>query len=116
PNTAFITRPSPSNASSISRRRWFSRRGPTRKPRRAGFPARRNGDRTSSRSIFASAAANIPMAGRRVARITVSTATVEFRPNGSGTRMIYTEQIVFLDGVDNLAGRREGTEAAIDYL
>ena len=48
--------------------------------------------------------------------ITVSTATVEFRPNGSGTRMIYTEQIVFLDGVDNLAGRREGTEAAIDNL
>ncbi len=48
--------------------------------------------------------------------ITVSTATVEFRPNGPGTRMIYTEQIVFLDGVDNLAGRREGTEAMLDNL
>lgn len=48
--------------------------------------------------------------------ITVSTTTVEFRPNGSGTRMIYTEQIVFLDGVDNLAGRREGTEALIENL
>lgn len=48
--------------------------------------------------------------------ITVSTATVEFRPNGSGTRMIFTEQIVFLDGVDNLAGRREGTEAMVDNL
>lgn len=48
--------------------------------------------------------------------ITISTTTVEFRPNGAGTRMIYTEQIVFLDGVDNLAGRREGTEAVIDNL
>lgn len=48
--------------------------------------------------------------------ITVSTATVEFRPHGPGTRMIYTEQIVFLDGVDNLAGRREGTEALMDNL
>jgi len=48
--------------------------------------------------------------------ITVSTATIEFRPNGSGTRLIYTEQIVFLDGADNLPGRREGTEAMIDNL
>ncbi len=48
--------------------------------------------------------------------ITVTTATVEFRRNGSGTRMIFTEQIVFLDGVDNLAGRREGTEAMVDNL
>jgi uncharacterized protein YndB with AHSA1/START domain len=48
--------------------------------------------------------------------ITVSTATVEFRPQGPGTRMIYTEQIIFLDGVDNLAGRREGTEALLDNL
>jgi hypothetical protein len=28
--------------------------------------------------------------------------------------MIYTEQIVFIDGGDDLAGRREGTEALFD--
>jgi uncharacterized protein YndB with AHSA1/START domain len=48
--------------------------------------------------------------------ITVSTATVEFQPEGPGTRMIYTEQIVFIDGGDDLAGRREGTEALLDNL
>jgi uncharacterized protein YndB with AHSA1/START domain len=48
--------------------------------------------------------------------ITVSTATVEFRPDGAATRLIYTEQIVFLDGADNLAQRREGTEAMLDNL
>ncbi len=49
-------------------------------------------------------------------RITVSLATVEFKPLGTGTRMIFTEQIVFLDGSDHLDGRKEGTEAMLDNL
>jgi uncharacterized protein YndB with AHSA1/START domain len=49
-------------------------------------------------------------------RITVSLATVEFKPAGAGTRMIFTEQIVFLDGFDHLPERKEGTEAMLDNL
>ncbi len=49
-------------------------------------------------------------------RITVSLATVEFKPAGAGTRMIFSEQIVFLDGIDHLPERKEGTEAMLDNL
>ncbi len=49
-------------------------------------------------------------------RITVSLATVEFKAVGTGTRMVFTEQIVFLDGVDHLDARKEGTEAMLDNL
>ena len=38
-------------------------------------------------------------------RISVSLATVEFKPAGSGTRLIFTEQGVFLDGYDDADGR-----------
>jgi uncharacterized protein YndB with AHSA1/START domain len=41
-------------------------------------------------------------------RISVSLATVEFFPVGEGTRVIYTEQAAFLDGLDNPRSRREG--------
>src|SRR6266571_98943 len=39
-------------------------------------------------------------------RISVSLATVELKPTGAGTRLIFTEQAVFLDGHDD-AGSRE---------
>ena len=37
-------------------------------------------------------------------------------PGGAGTRLIFTEQAAFLDGYNDLAGREEGTRAALDNL
>ena len=44
------------------------------------------------------------------ARISVSLATIELHPAGKGTRMVVTEQGVFLDGLDQPAQRKHGTE------
>src|SRR3954471_16959333 len=44
------------------------------------------------------------------APISVSLSTIELQPAGSGTRMIFTEQGVFLDRYDGVADRRRGTE------
>jgi uncharacterized protein YndB with AHSA1/START domain len=49
-------------------------------------------------------------------RISVSLATVEFKPQGTGTKLIFTEQGVFLDGYDNPAGREHGTREALNAL
>ena len=49
-------------------------------------------------------------------RISVSLATIEFKPAGRGTTLIYTEQGVFLDGYDDPAGREHGTRALLDKL
>jgi len=49
-------------------------------------------------------------------RISVSLATVELKPEGAGTRLVYTEQGVFLDGFDQPAQREEGTAALLDQL
>ena len=50
------------------------------------------------------------------ARISVSLATVEFKPAGAGTRLIFTEQAVFLDAIDSPAEREHGTQALLDNL
>jgi uncharacterized protein YndB with AHSA1/START domain len=49
-------------------------------------------------------------------RISVSLATVEFRPDGKGTRLTFTEQGAFLDGHDNVRQRELGTQALLDSL
>ncbi len=49
-------------------------------------------------------------------RICVSLGTTEFRANGSGTRLVYTEQGVFLDGFDDADGRERGTKELFDQL
>jgi len=49
-------------------------------------------------------------------RISVSLATIELKPAGAGTRLIYTEQGAFLDGYDDPAGREHGTRALLDNL
>ena len=49
-------------------------------------------------------------------RISVSLATVELEPAGAGTRLIFTEQAVFLDGADTPAEREQGTRALLDNL
>jgi len=43
-------------------------------------------------------------------RISVSLATVAFASAAGGTRMVFTEQVVFLDGFQDGGGRRHGTE------
>lgn len=49
-------------------------------------------------------------------RISVSLATLEFTPDGEGTRLTLTEQGAFLDGFDNVDQRKEGTEWLLDNL
>lgn len=49
-------------------------------------------------------------------RTSVSLATVEFKPTGAGTRLIYTEQGAFLDGHDNAGERERGTRGLLDAL
>ena len=49
-------------------------------------------------------------------KISVSLATVELKPEGKGTRLIFTEQVTFLDGYDDPAGREEGTRIGLDNL
>jgi len=49
-------------------------------------------------------------------RISVSLATVELKPAGDGTLLIFTEQAVFLDGYDSPAEREEGTRMGLANL
>ena len=49
-------------------------------------------------------------------RISVSLATLEFAPEGDGTRLKLTEQGAFLDGFDNVDQRKAGTEWLLDNL
>jgi hypothetical protein len=50
------------------------------------------------------------------ARISVSVATVEFLAKDAGTRLILTEQGVFLDGGDTPEQREHGTIELLDKL
>ncbi len=50
------------------------------------------------------------------ARISVSLATVELKPAGEGTRLIFTEQGAFLDGLDTPEQREQGTGGLFDAL
>jgi uncharacterized protein YndB with AHSA1/START domain len=49
-------------------------------------------------------------------RISVSLATVEFHVEGAGTRLVFTEQGVFLDGYDDAGRREKGTQGLLDKL
>jgi len=49
-------------------------------------------------------------------RVSVSLATVELKLAKSGTRMIFTEQAVFLDGIDSPAAREQVTRDLLDNL
>jgi uncharacterized protein YndB with AHSA1/START domain len=48
--------------------------------------------------------------------ISCSLATVELLSAGRGTRMIYTEQAAFLDGLDSADVRRQGWKINLDKL
>ncbi|OAS15764.1 SRPBCC family protein [Paenibacillus oryzisoli] len=49
-------------------------------------------------------------------RISISVTTVEFKPEGTGTKLIFTEQGIFLDGHDTPALREHGTKEMLDNL
>jgi uncharacterized protein YndB with AHSA1/START domain len=49
-------------------------------------------------------------------RISVSVATLEFKKAGSGTRMVYTEQAVYFDGLDTAKQREIGCTEIMDAL
>lgn len=48
--------------------------------------------------------------------ISCSLATIELKPQGSGTRLIFTEQAAFLDGYDDAGSREQGTKGLLDQL
>ncbi len=49
-------------------------------------------------------------------RISVSLATVELKRVGSGTKLIFTEQAIFLDDFDDAGGREHGSNWLMDKL
>lgn len=50
------------------------------------------------------------------ARISVSLGTVELKPAGAGTRLTYTEQGAYLDGLDTPSQREQGSGSLLDAL
>jgi uncharacterized protein YndB with AHSA1/START domain len=46
----------------------------------------------------------------------VSLASVEFRPAASGTKLVFTEAVAFLDGTKSAEGRKHGTAAHLDRI
>jgi uncharacterized protein YndB with AHSA1/START domain len=49
-------------------------------------------------------------------RTSASLVTVEFTPGGRGTRMVFTEQAVFLDGYNDREERIHGTNEGFDRM
>lgn len=49
-------------------------------------------------------------------RLSVSLVTVEFSAHKRGTRMVYTEQLSYLDGHEDRTQRLHGTEEGLDRL
>ena len=49
-------------------------------------------------------------------RISVSLATMEFKPNGAGTTFVLSEQGIFLDGYDDAGEREQGSRILLDQL
>jgi uncharacterized protein YndB with AHSA1/START domain len=49
-------------------------------------------------------------------RISVSLGTVQLKPDGDGTRLTYTEQGAYLDGLDTPEQRQQGTGGLFDAL
>jgi uncharacterized protein YndB with AHSA1/START domain len=48
--------------------------------------------------------------------LSVSVTTIEFAPEGAGTKLTFTEQAAFLDGHEDPSLREEGTREALNAL
>ena len=66
--------------------------------------------RADARIVFAY---DVTIAGRK---LSVSLVTVEFHATAGGTDMVYTEQVAYLDGHDDLEQRILGTGEGLDRL
>jgi uncharacterized protein YndB with AHSA1/START domain len=49
-------------------------------------------------------------------RISVSLSTIELRPDGEGTKLVFTEHVTFLDGHEQPGPREEGTKGLLEAL
>jgi uncharacterized protein YndB with AHSA1/START domain len=49
-------------------------------------------------------------------KISVSLATLELKPGGTGTRLVMTEQGAFLNGYDDVRSRERGSNFLLDAL
>jgi len=49
-------------------------------------------------------------------KISVSIATIEFHPDGKGTRLVVHEDGAFLDGYDDAGSRERGTRGLLEQL
>jgi len=49
-------------------------------------------------------------------RISISLATIEFKPQAQGTELVITEQGTFLDGYSDAGRREQGTRVLVDQL
>jgi len=49
-------------------------------------------------------------------RISASLATVELKPEGKRTRLVFTEQGAFLDGLDQVVDREQGWREILGHL
>jgi uncharacterized protein YndB with AHSA1/START domain len=49
-------------------------------------------------------------------RVSVSVATVQFRPERAGTRLVFTEQVTILDGHATPGQREQGMGSLLDAL
>lgn len=49
-------------------------------------------------------------------RISASLATFQFKPSGTGTQLVFTEQGAFLDGLDSAGPREGGWKELLDAL
>ena len=49
-------------------------------------------------------------------RMSAALTTVELAADGGGTRVLLTEQVAFLDGVDGTASRQRGWGGLLDRL
>lgn len=48
--------------------------------------------------------------------ISVSLTSIEFQPDGTGTRLVHTEHGIYLDGYDDNGGRKHGIGLQLDKL
>ena len=49
-------------------------------------------------------------------RVSVSLTTIELRPEGDGTKLVFTEHGAFFDGLDDPEGREHGTGKLLEGL
>lgn len=124
-------------ADPATKRRWFVEGGSVRE-HRLDF---RVGGAEAVRSLFGGGPPGAPPAGTEMGsdaayldilpdarivfaytmaaagrRFSASLATVELRPEGAGTRLVFTEQGAFFEGSDGLEMREEGWKALLGAL